>query len=148
MLYPTGRLCAFACIDGGDETPDLSGVVKFYQSRYGVLVSAEVYGLPRKDGFFGFHIHEGESCGGEAFAETKNHYNPEARPHPDHAGDLPPLLSAGGRASMTVLTGRFRIPEILGRTVVIHGGSDDFHTQPGGDAGTKIACGVIKSCCR
>lgn len=148
MLYPSGRLCAYACVSGGEDAPDLSGVVKFYRTRRGVVVAAEIFGLPKREGFFAFHIHEGEACTGEAFADTKGHYNPSESPHPDHAGDLPPLLSAGGRACMTVLTDRFQIPEILGRTVVIHASPDDFHTQPAGNAGTKIACGVIRPCCR
>ena len=45
---------------------------------------------------------------------------------------------------MAVLTDRFRIPEIIGRTVVIHSGRDDFTSQPAGDSGTRIACGVIR----
>lgn len=63
--------------------------------------------------------------------------------HPNHAGDLPPLLSAGGYAKMTVLTGRFRVDEIVGRTLVIHNGVDDFTGQPSGNSGKKIACGII-----
>lgn len=45
---------------------------------------------------------------------------------------------------MYVLTDRFRVRDIIGRTVVIHSGPDDFHTQPAGNAGEKIACGVIR----
>ena len=45
---------------------------------------------------------------------------------------------------MTVLTGRFRVEEILGKTVILHGAPDDFRTQPSGNAGKKIACGVIR----
>ncbi len=65
-------------------------------------------------------------------------------PHPDHAGDLPPLLSCGGRVYLAVLTCRVRIPEILGRTLVVHSRPDDFRTQPAGDSGEKIGCGVIR----
>ena len=63
--------------------------------------------------------------------------------HPNHAGDLPPLLEASGKAYMTVLTGRFHVKEVIGRTVILHGDPDDFHTQPSGNAGIKLACGVI-----
>ena len=108
------------------------------------LVTAEVSGLPENDtGFFAFHIHEGSGCGGTDFSDTGGHYNPDAREHPRHAGDLPPLLSMGGRAFLAVETGRFTPCEVVGRTVVIHGSTDDFHTQPAGNAGKKIACGVI-----
>lgn len=147
MKTPTGCLRAFACIAGGEDTPDLSGIVKFYQTKCGVLVSADIFGLPTQPGIHGFHIHEGAFCGGEGFSETMGHFNPGGTEHPYHAGDLPPLFSCGGRSHMSVLTDRFSIEEVLGKTVVIHSHPDDFHTQPGGDSGEKIACGVIRSCC-
>ena len=93
---------------------------------------------------FAVHIHEGSDCGGTDFSDTGGHYNPDAREHPRHAGDLPPLLSMGGRAFLAVETGRFTPCDVVGRTVVIHGSTDDFHTQPAGNAGKKIACGVIR----
>lgn len=133
---------AVACITGGAENPCLMGRVFFHQKCGGVLVMAEVSGLPR-DGFFAFHIHEGTSCSGPGFECTGGHYDPADAPHPNHAGDLPPLLSHNGRAKMTVLTGRFRVDEIIGKTVVIHSAPDDFTTQPAGNSGNKIACGII-----
>lgn len=148
MKNPIGCLRSFACIAGGESVPCLSGVVKFYETKCGVLVTADIFGLPQKDGVYGFHIHEGDSCQGEDFEQTKGHYNPTKKEHPYHAGDLPPLFSCNGRAHMTVLTGRFSIGEISGRTVVIHSNPDDFHTQPGGNSGEKIACGVIQPCGR
>ena len=121
------------------------GTVKFYPQSNGTLVVADISGLPESEtGFFAFHIHEGGDCGGKGFSNTGNHYNPENVPHPRHAGDLPPLLSNRGRASMAVVTGRFRVQDVIGRTVVIHSHPDDFHTQPSGGAGEKIACGVIR----
>ena len=145
MYKETAHPDAVARLRGGEEAPRIWGEVKFYQTRKGVLVIADVSGLPEGsgDGFFALHIHEGGSCDGKEFADTKGHYNPTGAPHPRHAGDLPPLLSCGGRAYLAVLTDRFRVEEILGRTVVIHSGADDFNTQPAGNAGTKIACGTI-----
>ena len=49
-----------------------------------------------------------------------------------------------GKADMAVLTDRFRVDEIIGRTVVLHRNPDDFQTQPSGNAGIKIACGIIE----
>ena len=141
------RVCvrAKAIIRGGEDAPDLRGEVLFFQKKCSVLVSARVFGLPQNDsGFFALHIHEGENCRGEDFVYTGGHYNPEDAPHPMHDGDLPPLLSCGGCAYMDVKTDRFRVENIIGKTVIIHGGADDFHTQPSGNAGKKIACGVIK----
>ena len=147
MWIPYGRPGAVARVSGGRAAPCLFGKVKFYQAGDAVLVVAEIYGLPEsKTGFFALHIHEGGSCK-ENFELTGGHYNPEEAQHPNHAGDLPSLLSCDGKAFLTVLTDRFTMKEVLGRTVVIHSGPDDFHTQPAGNAGTKIACGVICPYC-
>ena len=136
---------AIARIDGGEAHPGLRGTVRFFQRCSGTLVVADILGLPDTDtGFFAFHIHEGGDCRGRGFPNTGSHYDPAATEHPRHAGDLPPLLSDRGRAYCQVLTGRFRVNEVIGRTVVIHGSPDDFKTQPSGNAGEKIACGVIR----
>ena len=139
-LYPN----ATAYIKGGTEAPNLKGEVNFYQKKDCVLISASINGLPKNNsGFFGFHIHEGNRCAGAGFSDTGNHYNPTNAPHPLHSGDLPSLLSCNGNAQQTVTTDRFRVEDIIGRTVVIHSGTDDFVSQPSGNAGMKIACGVI-----
>lgn len=136
---------AIAFLKGGSDTPTVFGRVEFYQKAHCVLVVADVGGLPKtEEGFYGFHIHEGKSCEGENFSESKSHYNPEGRSHPEHAGDLPPLLLCGKIAYLSVLTCRFKIEDIIGKTVIIHSMPDDFKTQPSGDAGKKIACGIIK----
>ncbi len=126
----------------------ISGSVNFYGMGREVMVVADVDGLPVENdcacGVFGFHIHEGESCGGENFAETKGHYNPKGCPHPCHAGDIAPLFSNDGKAWMAFATNRFSVEEIIGKTVVIHSKPDDFTTQPAGNSGEKIACGQIK----
>ena len=123
----------------------ISGTVYFTPQAAGVLVTAQLSGLPR-DGFFAFHIHEGPSCSGAGLADTKGHFNPTGAAHPDHAGDLPPLLSCNGSAYLSVLTDRFALEDILGRTVVIHSSTDDFRTQPSGNPGEKLACGIIRRC--
>lgn len=139
------RRQAIALIKGGEDYPDIRGKVVFYQRDNGVIVDVHVSHLPENStDFFGFHIHEGNSCAGDGFAATGGHYNPKGKPHPMHAGDLPPLLSCSGNAYMRVMTNRFRIKDIIGKTVVIHKDTDDFHSQPSGNAGDKIACGVIR----
>lgn len=136
---------AVSYIRGGKDAPCLRGVVKFYQRCDGVLVEAEVTGLPstNETGFFAFHIHEGHCCTGVNFADTGGHFDLDNAPHPQHTGDLPPLLSCCGKAYACFLTGRFQVRDVIGRTVVIHGNADDFHSQPSGNAGEKIACGMI-----
>lgn len=146
MYSQAKRADAVALIQGSAEAPQLSGCVRFYQEKGSALVVAEIRGLPQntKAGFFGFHIHEGRSCEGPGFSETGSHYNPQNQPHPMHKGDLPPLLMCRGNAYLSVRTDRFSVKDIVGRTVVIHSDPDDFHSQPAGNAGTKIACGVIR----
>lgn len=142
FMQPCRLPSAVACVSGGRANPTLKGIVRFSQNCGGVLVTAEVTGLPQ-DGFYAFHIHEGESCGGEDFSDSGSHYNPAGTVHPHHAGDLPPLLSYKGNAKMSVLTGRFRVDEIIGKTVIIHANPDDFTTQPSGNSGKKLACGIV-----
>ena len=136
---------AVARIYGGTDAPQLTGCVQFYQESGCVLVVAQISGLPESEtGFFGFHIHQGESCSGVDFSGTGSHYNPIGQAHPKHSGDLPPLLECGGKAYLSVKTDRFSVNEIIGRTAVIHSNPDDFRSQPAGNAGKKIACGVIR----
>lgn len=133
---------ACACIRGGEE---IKGTMELYPHCHGVLVVVNVQGLPETaTNFFALHIHEGGNCCGEGFEETGGHYNPCSLPHPRHPGDLPPLLACKGRAYLAVVTNRFPIQEVIGKTVVLHSGPDDFTSQPAGNAGEKIACGLIK----
>lgn len=125
----------------------IRGTVSFRQTPCGVLVTAQICGLPRSSGIFGFHIHEGCRCTGTAddpFRDADGHYNPHGKAHPYHAGDMPPLFGANGRAFSAFLTDRFTIDEIGGLTVIIHDSPDDFTTQPAGNSGKKIACGQIR----
>jgi Cu-Zn family superoxide dismutase len=93
------------------------------------------------------HIHEGGKCSGnenDPFADAGTHFNPYNCAHPEHAGDLPPLFGNKGYAWSSVLTNRFTVSDVIGRTVIIHSRPDDFTTQPAGNSGEKIACGVIR----
>ncbi|MEE1086353.1 MAG: superoxide dismutase family protein [Schaedlerella sp.] len=142
---------AYAEIRGTTKYPKINGKVCFYSVHGGTVIAAEIYGLPENGpqmigNFFGFHIHEGNVCSGDASDLLKNtggHYNPLNTKHPDHAGDLVPLLSVGEKAWSLFYTGRFYPEDVVGKTVVIHDMPDDFRSQPAGDSGEKIACGVI-----
>ena len=143
---------AAAEISGSSEFPELHGIVQFRQTPRGVLVRAEIRHLPTEDhsgnGIFGLHIHKGNTCGSkenDPFADAGGHYNPSGAPHPFHAGDLPPLFGNHGYAWMEVLTDRFTLGDILGRTVIIHRQPDDFMTQPSGNSGMRIGCGIIRA---
>ena len=143
---------AKAIIKGGKKYPKINGTVYFNETKNGIIVTAKINNLPQSKNkctgrFFGFHIHEGTSCTGNSedeFANSKTHLNPTNCPHPFHIGDLPPLVENNGFSYMTVLIDKFKIKDILGKAVIIHDMPDDFTTQPSGNSGTKIACGIIK----
>lgn len=146
---------AQAIIHGNHLHPNLYGIVFFSQMPCGVFVNAQFHGLPSMTAedanaapFLGFHIHEHGNCAQDDnsdFSFTGNHYNPENLPHPYHRGDLPPILNCNGYAWQSFLTDTFEVSEIIGRSVIVHAMPDDFTTQPSGNSGAKIGCGVIQA---
>lgn len=151
------KASAYAMLKGSGLVPKLRAEVYFYAVNNGTLVVIEAHGLPDfspatdtapQVGPFGFHIHEGSQCepksGSDAFSKAGNHYNPNSVNHPDHAGDLPVLFSNNGYSFMAVYTDKFTPSEVIGKTAVIHQSPDDFRSQPAGNSGVKIACGVIE----
>lgn len=153
MQYKNSMPDAYAQVRGNINNNKIHGNVYFFGMHNGTMVVAEIYGLPNTSdkpngNFYGFHIHEGSSCTGDKQDPFKNagaHYNPRNVEHPKHAGDLPPLLANDGIAWSAVYTDRFYPEDVVGRTVIIHAMADDFHTQPSGDSGMKMACGEIVS---
>lgn len=143
---------AAAKIKGSCKYPNICGTVTFRQGECAVIVTADIGGLPRESDecdrkIFAFHIHSGTSCTGnkdDCFADAGLHFNPCDCEHPSHAGDLPPLFGNNGCAYMQTVTNKFTVDDIIGKTVVVHAMPDDFKTQPSGNSGEKIACGVIK----
>ena len=138
---------AAAYVRGREKYPEIAGRILFYPAgTRGVLVVSNVYEICGGS-IFAMHLHENGTCEDgktDTFLSAGGHYNPEACPHPAHAGDLPPLFStANGHAFCAVLTDRFGIAEILGRSVILHRNPDDFKAQPAGNAGERIACGTI-----
>jgi Cu-Zn family superoxide dismutase len=148
LNYLKNKPDAVADIKGSFNYPNIEGKVKFFQAPEGVIVMAEIEGLPTTNSnIFAFHIHEGESCTGtrtNPFSGAGGHYNPTNSAHPEHAGDLPPLFSNNGFAFQVVLTDKFKVEDILKRTIIIHLNPDDFSTQPSGNSGLPIACGIIR----
>jgi len=131
------------------------GEVTFEQQGDKVRVLANVQGL-KPGAEHGFHIHEAGDCSAADASSAKGHFNPTGKAHgnpaaPDHhAGDLP-ALKAGkdGRAKLdTTITGVTLVPgptSIVGRGLVIHADPDDYTSQPAGNSGARIACGVIRA---
>ena len=140
---------ATAWVTGNRQNPALSGIVRFYTTNYqGILIEAEFFGLPNIDtpnssDFYGMHIHENGDCS-QNFTRTGEHYSYRPAAHPYHSGDMIPLLGNQGYAWTAFYDKRLTIAEIIGRSVVIHSMADDFTTQPAGNSGEKIGCGIIR----
>ena len=150
--YNQSKPNAYAQIKGGPLAPCIKGTIYLYQLDEGVYIKVYITGIPNVNNqgssFHGLHIHEVGDCSignnSEPFTDAKSHYNPSKVEHPMHAGDLPPLFENKGYAYMNVLTDRFTLKEVIGKAVVIHSMPDDFTSQPSGNSGEKIACGIIK----
>ena len=142
---------------------DASGTVKAIgnvtvsESAYGLVFTPALDGLPA--GVHGFHVHENGSCDPQvkddqpvAGLAAGGHYDPAgAKRHgtpwgDGHLGDLPGLVvDAAGRASYAVLAPRLKLPDVTGRSLMVHLGGDNHadHPQPLGGGGARLACGVI-----
>jgi Cu-Zn family superoxide dismutase len=131
--------------------------VEFRKSpRSAVKVVVSGRGLP--PGFHGMHVHASGACEPPSFASAGGHLMNEGTSHPDHAGDLTSLyVKSDGTASARFETDRFGLEDLLGKSVIIHAGPDNFGnippryapggpdqmTRDSGDSGARIACGPI-----
>ena len=132
----------------------VGGKVDFLQKGDKVFVTASVSGL--SPGPHGFHIHEKGDCSSGDGMSAGGHFNPQGKAHgapsaPDHhAGDMPMLVADGaGNALLTAeidgtTIGSGAGTDIVGRSVIVHKDADDFKTQPTGNSGARVACGVIR----
>lgn len=142
---------AIAQVEGNLEYKNIKGYVKFYPHQFGTIITLELQGLPNnnRNNFFGFHIHQLGECkqekGREAFNSAGAHFDLEKNAHPNHSGDLPSIYSNNGYSYMQFFTNRFRVSDVIGKSVIIHQKEDDLKTQPSGNSGTRIACGLIKN---
>jgi Cu-Zn family superoxide dismutase len=129
------------------------GTVTFEPSGDGLHVTAHIEGLTPGD--HGFHLHQNGDCSAPDGSSAGDHWNPTQQPHgaPDaaqhHAGDLGNITAdASGMAHVdkTVqgigLTGT---QSVVGRAVIVHAKPDDLKTQPSGNAGPRLACGVVSA---
>jgi superoxide dismutase, Cu-Zn family len=150
-----GKRATATLVDG---TGAKVGKVTLYQWRGKVTVAGRVKGLT--PGFHGFHIHTIGQCV-PPFTSAGGHFNPGATTHNAHAGDLPSLLVNGdGTASAAFETDRFTLRQLRdadGSALMIHSDPDNFANIPAdrykapdqitldtGDAGSRVACGVIR----
>lgn len=127
---------------------NINGTVSFEEAEGGVLVTATVYGL--EAGKHGIHIHQYGDCTAADGSSAGGHYNPEGHEHgsPEednrHMGDLGNIVSVGGEvATLEYTDNNIDLQKIAGRGLILHAGADDLSSLPSGDAGSRIACGVI-----
>ncbi|SCK59817.1 superoxide dismutase, Cu-Zn family [Variovorax sp. HW608] len=152
MGQGAGATAALAPTGAISPNPTM-GKVSFTPLDHGVRVSGEVRGLPPGTEH-GFHIHEKGDCGDNGNA-SGGHFNPLGGTHGkfaapgSHAGELPSLVAdASGMARFSVEVHAISLTEgaannVVGRAVVVHRDRDDFTTQPAGNSGPRVACGVI-----
>jgi Cu-Zn family superoxide dismutase len=135
------------------EGDDL-GTVTLYEPNngVGVVVDARLINMPA--GAHAFHIHETGRCDAPDFKSAGGHANPSGKKHGIasaegmHAGDLPNIhVPENGSLRVEMFATLIRLDSSLydadGAAIVIHAGPDDYSTDPAGDAGARIACGVI-----
>lgn len=151
---PAAAQTATAALKGADGKE--VGSVNLTQTSQGVLINVAVKGLP--PGEHALHVHAVGKCE-PPFTSAGGHFNPGGKKHgmlsPEgqHAGDMPNLhIPQSGDLTVEVLNVNITLEkgkpnsvfDTDGSAVVIHAGSDDYKTDPTGDAGGRIACGVIQ----
>jgi Cu-Zn family superoxide dismutase len=131
------------------------GTLTLTETSGGIAISGTLAGLP--PGEHGFHVHAVGTCEGPSFETAGAHWNPTNRAHGTnnpagpHLGDLPNLTVAAD-SSVTVqattpggtLRGENSLLDDNGAALVIHAGADDYKSNPSGNSGNRIACGVVK----
>jgi len=129
------------------------GEITFEQTKQGVLIRGKLSNLP--PGQHAFHIHEVGKCEAPAFTSAGGHFNPSKKAHGllapkgKHQGDLPNLYVAqDGTVQFDIFSQNGLTVKSLfdkdGSAMVVHAKEDDYHTDPTGDAGGRIACGVVE----
>lgn len=124
------------------------GQVWIEDHAQGSLLTINLENLPA-GGVHGFHIHEHGDCSAADASSAGGHYNPRQQAHgwpnraDSHAGDIQNISADAQGKIQQGLQIPLKSAELIGRSLVVHAGKDDYQTQPAGNSGKRIACGVI-----
>jgi Cu-Zn family superoxide dismutase len=139
------------CILSPTQGNAVTGIITFTKTENGIKVIADVKGLSK--GKHGFHIHEFGDCSSPDGSSTGGHFNPEEKSHAGpsdmarHMGDMGNLEANDAGLAHLEYTDHMISFEgdhsIIGRSIIVHKSEDDLKTQPTGNAGSRVACGVI-----
>ena len=146
---PTGPTAEFVLHDSGGQQV---ATAQLREQAEGVMVLLTATGLP--GGQNGFHFHETGRCEGPSFVSAGAHFNPTNRQHGfdnpqgPHLGDLPNLMiQPDGTATQSLLARNVTLApgasSLRGRSLIVHAGRDDYRTEPSGNSGDRVACGVV-----
>ncbi len=146
-----GRTKAAVATLTPSATGGVTGIVTFSGGSTTVDVHVLASGL-QPGSIHAFHVHENGNCASADFLSAGDHFNPTHKPHgaqdqPHHAGDMPSLLAdpAGKIDTRFTLEGVTLggTDGFVGHAVILHAAADNYEAQPSGNAGARIACGVI-----
>jgi len=169
FLLLIGIMSSIGIIDGATQPPlqlfiiraiavihptqgnKITGTVTFHEQTNGTHIHAQLHGLT--PGKHGFHIHDLGDCSCADGMCTKGHFNPTNQPHGGlnsknrHVGDMGNIIAdKQGNATLDFVDKIITLNgphTIIGRSIIVHADEDDLVSQPSGNAGARIGCGVI-----
>ena len=150
--FEADEISSAVCVLHPTEGNNVTGTVWFKEEDGKISIKAELEGLT--EGKHGFHIHEKGDCSSADGSSAGGHFNPGGADHAGHGasvrhvGDMGNVTAGSdGKASLSITDDKMSFHgenSIIGRSIIVHAGEDDLKSQPTGDAGGRIACGVIE----